>query len=171
MLNDKASLKIHFKTRFFLFCLKIFFNFCTKTTVLLHTLQYICYKNRKKVKCVQWVAQMRPVFVSSFPGFSLSLSLSLFFFSNRPSPLAALTRLGSHIEVLISLPWLAAKIGEVACRLTVLRGWLKQFMRDAKIFTACCCGRKLCGKNGSNRAGSLWKSFTWAGLSTVILSS
>ena len=71
--------------------------------MLLHTLQDVT-RTEKKVKCVQWFAQgkpeltqMRPVFVSSFPEFSLSLSL--FFFSNRPSPLG----LGSHIEILMNL--------------------------------------------------------------------
>ena len=140
--------------------------------MLLHTLQYVTRTEKKKVKCVQWFAQgkpdltqMRPVFVSSFPEFSLSLVV--FLLQSSQSTWAGQPYWNFDESAKVKL---AAKIGEVACRLTVFRGWLKQFMRDAKIFTACCCGRKLCGKNGSNRAGSLWKSFTRTGLSTVLSS-
>ena len=138
--------------------------------MLLHTLQYVT-RTEKKVKCVQWFAQARShVNASSFCFLVprvLSLSLVVFLLQSSQSTWAGQPYWNFDESAKVTL---AAKIGEVACRLTVFRGWLKQFMRDAKIFTACCCGRKLCGKNGSNRAGSLWKSFTRTGLSTVLSS-
>ena len=140
--------------------------------MLLHTLQYVT-RTEKKVKCVQWFAQARAhANVSSFcflvpRVLSLSLSLIVFLLQSSQSTWAGQPYWNFDESAKVKL---AAKIGEVASRLTVFRGWLKQFMWDAKIFTACCCGRKLCGKNGSNRAGSLWKSFTRTGLSTVLSS-
>ena len=139
--------------------------------MLLHTLQYVTRTEKKKVKCVQWFAQARAhAHASSFCFLVprvLSLSLVVFLLESSQSTWAGQPYWKFDESAKVKL---AAKIGEVACRLTVFRGWLKQFMRDAKIFTACCCGRKLCGKNGSSRAGSLWKSFTRTGLSTVLSS-
>ena len=67
--------------------------------MLLHTLQYVT-RTEKKVKCVQWFAQARShANASSFCFLVPEFSLSLFFFSNRPSPLG----LGSHIEILMNL--------------------------------------------------------------------
>ena len=139
--------------------------------MLLHTLQYVTRTEKKgkmcSVICPSPSSRKRVQFLFPRSQSSLSLSLVVFLLQSSQSTWAGQPYWNFDESAKVKL---AAKIGEVACRLTVFRRWLKQFMRDAKIFTACCCGRKLCGKNGSNRAGSLWKSFTRTGLSTVLSS-
>ena len=79
-------------------------NNVSSLVVLLHTLQYVTRTEKKVKNVLSDLTKGSPA--SSFCFFVprvLSLSLSLF--SNSPSPLAALTRLGSHIENLMNLPW------------------------------------------------------------------